>query len=212
MTAIPEKPFSTFDNAYAEDTAPWVIGEPQPAILALERAGWIRGKTLDAGCGTGEHTIHLAGLGYDVEGIDSSPRAVEQAKNNAAAHSVDARFAVADAFDLGHGTTYDTVLDSALFHIFDDDDRTRYMESLRRATVSGSFVHVLALADTGPGFGPQVSETVIREAFDDGGTLEELRPAQYRGRVVRPEHAALLDRPIGDFVDLPAWLARIRRD
>jgi SAM-dependent methyltransferase len=63
---------SVFDDAYASRTAPWVIGEPQPAIVALERDGGIHGRVLDPGCGTGEHTIHLTRLGYDVCGIDGT--------------------------------------------------------------------------------------------------------------------------------------------
>jgi SAM-dependent methyltransferase len=97
-----------------------VIGEPQPAIVALERSGWIRGSVLDPGCGTGEHTIHLTALGYDVRGIDSSEHAIEQARANAAERNVAAWFEVADALLLGNDqtrdySTYDTVVDSALF-------------------------------------------------------------------------------------------------
>lgn len=215
MVSTPDKATpagSRFDDAYATDTAPWVIGEPQPAILDLERQGWIRGPVLDAGCGTGEHTIHLARLGYDVEGIDSSPQAIEQARANAAARQVAARFSLADALALRPEHTYHAVLDSALFHIFDEDDRARYVASLHRATAPGGLVHVLALSDAGPGFGPQVSDAAIREAFSRGGwELQEVQPAQYRGRIVRPEHATLLSRPIGTLVALQAWLARTRR-
>ncbi|MGH3803423.1 MAG: class I SAM-dependent methyltransferase [Pseudonocardiaceae bacterium] len=200
-----------FDEAYTSRTAPWVIGEPQPAIVALERAGWIRGRVLDPGCGTGEHTIHLTGLGYDVRGIDSSEHAIQQARANAAERNVTARFEVADALQLGNDPTYDTVVDSALFHIFDPADRGRYVRSLHRACRPDALVHVLALSDTGPGFGPQVSDTVIREAFSEGWALEDLRSSQYRGVIVGSTHAAALDRPIGDLVDLPAWLARARR-
>jgi len=200
-----------FDEAYTSRTAPWVIGEPQPAIVALERAGWIRGSVLDAGCGTGEHTIHLARLGYDIRGIDSSEHAIDQARANAAEHRVAARFEVADALALGDDPTYDTILDSALFHIFDPGDRDRYVRSLHRACRPDALVHVLALADTGPGFGPQVSDTVIREAFGQGWMLEDLQPSQYRGVIVSGDHATALGRPVGDLVDLPAWLARARR-
>ncbi|MGH3973005.1 MAG: class I SAM-dependent methyltransferase, partial [Pseudonocardiaceae bacterium] len=97
---------TVFDDAYTSRTAPWVIGEPQPAIVALERAGWIRGRVLDPGCGTGEHTIHLTRLGYDVRGIDSSEYAVEQARANAAERNIAARFEVADAMQLGDDPTY----------------------------------------------------------------------------------------------------------
>ena len=207
---LPTPSLSVFDEAYTTGTAPWVIGEPQPAIVTLERQGWIRGTVLDAGCGTGEHTIYLTARGYDVFGLDSSPRAIEQARANAAAHDVAARFEVGDALALTDDVTYDTVIDSALFHIFDAGDRARYVESLHRACRPGAAVHVLALADTGPGFGPQVSDTVIRDAFHQEWVLEDLSTAQYRGVIVRDEHAVALNRRIGELVDLPAWLARAR--
>src|SRR5215203_6379149 len=97
---VPTVPFSTFDEAYETGTPPWVIGEPQPAVVELERSGAIRGTVLDPGCGLGEHTILLAGLGYDVLGVDFAPHAVELARKNAAAHGVRARFRIADALRL----------------------------------------------------------------------------------------------------------------
>ncbi|WP_158880182.1 class I SAM-dependent methyltransferase [Amycolatopsis anabasis] len=201
---------SRFDSAYESGSAPWVIGEPQPAIVALERDGWIRGAVLDLGCGTGEHTIHLSRLGYDVRGFDFSPRAVEQARANAAGRNVPARFEVADALHLPGEPRFDTIVDSALFHIFDDVDRARYVRSLHAACRPGALVHVLALADTGRGFGPEVSDAMLREAFGRGWTLEELRPSQYRG-IVGAEHSARLGLAAGTVVDEPAWLARVRR-
>lgn len=197
-----------FDTAYETHTAPWVIGEPQPAVIALERTGRLRSRLLDIGCGLGEHTIALTRLGYDVLGIDFAPHAIEQARANAAAHGVDARFEVADAFDLAE--VYDTILDSALFHIFDDADRTRYAASLHGAVAPGGYLHLLALSDSGRGFGPEVSEQVIRTAFADGWEIESLETTTYRG-VVGQAHAPLLGVPVGTVVDEPAWLARVRR-
>ncbi|MGH3678483.1 MAG: class I SAM-dependent methyltransferase [Mycobacterium sp.] len=202
--------FSRFDDAYKTRTAPWVIGEPQPAIVDLERAGRIRGKVLDAGCGTGEHTILLTRLGYDVLGIDFSPRAIDQARQNAATKGVDARFAVADALNLGDQPQYDTIVDSALFHVFDAGDRAKYVASLHNACRPGAIVHVLALSDAGRGFGPEVSEADIRDAFVDGWVLEALDTTTYRG-VTQEVHVEILGLPVGTPVDEPAWLARARR-
>jgi SAM-dependent methyltransferase len=201
----------TFDEAYLTHTAPWVIGEPQPAIVTLESSGGIRGRVLDPGCGTGEHTIHLTRLGYDVVGIDSSEHAIEQARANAAERAVTARFEVADALQLAPDQAYDTAVDSALFHIFGPEERARYVRSLHRACRPDARVHVLALSDAGPGFGPRISDTVIREAFGDGWVVEDLQPTLYRGVILQDIHAAALGRPVGDVVDLPAWLARARR-
>ncbi|MGZ6778257.1 MAG: class I SAM-dependent methyltransferase [Mycobacterium sp.] len=201
---------SRFDEFYRTTTPPWVIGEPQPAIIELERAGLISGTVLDVGCGTGEHTMLLTRLGYDVLGIDFAPEAVEQARRNAADKDVNARFAVADAMNLPGSPRYDTILDSALFHIFDDSDRPKYVASLHNATRPGGVVHVLALSDAGRGFGPQVNGETIRDAFAEGWELEELEPTTYRG-VVTEMHADQLGLAIGTRVDEPAWLARARR-
>src|SRR5438105_14319377 len=57
---------------------PWDIGRPQPAFLNLARTGFIRGRVLDAGCGTGEHTLMAAGLGLDATGVAGALRAAEQ--------------------------------------------------------------------------------------------------------------------------------------
>ncbi|TFV57798.1 class I SAM-dependent methyltransferase [Mycobacterium sp. PS03-16] len=199
-----------FDDIYAGGAAPWVIGEPQPAIVELERSGGISGAVLDAGCGAGEHTILLATLGYDVVGVDFAPRAVELARRNAADRGVAARFEVADALALDGPPRYDTVVDSALFHVFDAGDRARYVAGLGRVCRSGGTVHVLALSDAGHGFGPQVSQVDIRTAFTDGWQVEALETTTYRG-VVGPAHTDALGLPVGARVDEPAYLARIRR-
>jgi SAM-dependent methyltransferase len=202
---------SHFDDAYARHTGPWIIGEPQPAIVTLEQEGWIRGRVLDAGCGSGEHTIHLARLGYDVVGVDLAERALEEARENAAARGVPARFEVADALRLETGPRFDTILDSALFHIFDDEDRAQYVRSLRGVCRPDGVVHVLALSDAGPGLGPQISDRLIREAFtaDRGWSLEALEPSRYRV-IVNAESAPRLGLQANAPADMPAWLARAR--
>ncbi|WP_069159602.1 class I SAM-dependent methyltransferase [Nocardia altamirensis] len=213
------QPADFWNSVYDNDTAPWVIGGPQPAIVALERDGWIRGRVLDPGCGAGEHTILLTTLGYDVLGIDLSPSAVQYANRNAAAQDVSsARFEVADAIALGAAATepsYDTIVDSALFHIFvdDPDARAAYVRSLHALCKPGGLVDILALSDVEPGFGPRINDSIIRESFGAGWELEDLQPARYHGRVTEAvlEADDDLKLPAGTAVDLAAWQARIRR-
>ncbi len=52
----------SWDTAYAEGSAPapWDIGRPQPAFARLADRGLLAGRVLDAGCGTGEHTLLAA--------------------------------------------------------------------------------------------------------------------------------------------------------
>lgn len=200
-----------FEKSYVEGSPPWVIDEPQAAVVALERAGGFAGRVLDIGCGTGEHTIHLAGLGYDVLGADAAPTALAMARAAAAERGVTARFTEVDALDPAGLGRFDTVLDSALFHIFDAGDQVRYAEALRAVCVLGGYLHLLALSTRGPGFGPEVDDSEIRAAFDrPGWEVQDIAASSYRG-VVREHQSETVGRPVGDRVDVPAWLARIRR-
>lgn len=202
-----------FDRAYAEGDPPWVIGEPQPAVVALAGHGALTGRVLEPGCGTGEHTVHLTRLGVDILGTDVSPTAIDRARTRAREAGVDARFAVADALhpddDLG---VFDTVLDSALFHLFDAGDQARYARALAGLVVPGGTVHVLALAATGGReFGPVIEASAITEAFaGPDWAVTEIGVATYRG-IVTADLADSYGEPAGTRVEVPAHLARITR-
>ncbi|SDP56475.1 Methyltransferase domain-containing protein [Actinopolyspora xinjiangensis] len=199
-----------FERAYRDGDPLWVIGQPQPAVVELERRGWISGAVLDPGCGEGEHTILLTELGYDVLGVDGSETAVARARRNAAERGVAARFAVADAFGLGSEPRFDTVVDSALLHVFGAEERRAYTRALHAVCGPGAMVHVLALSDTEDAGGPRLSAEQVRDSFGDGWSVESLEPDIYRG-IAGEEYAARLDVAADEAVDTAAWLARVRR-
>jgi SAM-dependent methyltransferase len=169
---------SDFDAAY-QGTPPWDIGHPQPAFAELARAGAFSGRVLDVGCGTGEHAMLAAGLGLASMGIDSSPTAIGIARRKAAERGLGVRFAVHSALDLGAlGEQFDTVLDSALFHVFGDEERRRYVDSLRAVVPPGGRYFMLCFSDRQPpGFGPRrVSQAEIEAAFADGWRIDAIEP------------------------------------
>src|SRR5437764_1293427 len=85
---------------YNPETDTIDIGRPQTAFLELARAGELRGRVLDVGCGTGEHALMAAGIGLDATGVDSSPRAIGM-EAKAKERGLPARFLVCDALQLG---------------------------------------------------------------------------------------------------------------
>ena len=62
---------------------PWDIGGPQQVVKQLVALGAIKGEVLDPGTGPGHHAIYFASKGYSATGIDTSPTAIERAKENA---------------------------------------------------------------------------------------------------------------------------------
>lgn len=202
-------PEDGFDEAYA-GTPPWDIGRPQSAVRSLFEAGSFEGPILDVGCGTGENALFLADRGYSVLGIDASPRAIESARTKADARSIagDVRFEVRDALALTDlDEEFGVVLDCGLFHVFDDEGRRAYVESLGSIVEPNGHVVVLCFSDREPGeWGPRrISEAELRTAFSDGWAVEKIEPARFE---VNPGGTGI-DPSNDDSVE--AWLAVVRR-
>jgi cyclopropane fatty-acyl-phospholipid synthase-like methyltransferase len=95
---------------------------------------------------------------------------------------------------------FDTVIDSGLFHVFDDGRRARYISSLADVLGSGGRVLLACFSDRHPGvWGPRrVREGELRDAFADGWMVESIEATRFQTNL----------RPGG----AEAWLARIRRE
>src|SRR5215813_232571 len=89
-----------WDASYHDGPAPWDIGRPQPAVVRLASEGGFAGVVLDAGCGTGENTLHLASLGLSVLGVDVAETALAIARKKADKRGIEIEFVAADAFQL----------------------------------------------------------------------------------------------------------------
>src|SRR5438445_2584018 len=139
--------------------------------------GEFRGRVLDAGCGTGEHTLMAAARGFDATGIDASPRAIEIAQRKAIDRDISARFLVWDALALANlNEQFNTVLDSGLFHVFDDERRAQYVQSLASVVKPGGTYLMCCFSEREPGdWGPRrVTQDEIRASFADGWRVEAI--------------------------------------
>jgi len=190
-------PADWFESAY-HGTPPWDIGSPQPAIMRLAETGQITGSVLDVGCGTGENVLYLAERGLAAAGIDGAPTAIRKARAKAKGRGLKARFEVADALNLSTpDRPFDTVIDSGLFHVFSDEERIRFRDSLGRLVRPGGTYFLMCFSDQQPGdWGPRrVTQAEIRSVFSDGWRVNYIQPSAFE---TNEGHAR-------------AWLASISR-
>ena len=202
MTPVPDR--STFEAMYAGQ-APWDIGRPQKPFTDV--ADRITGSVLDAGCGTGDTALFLAGRGCQVTGIDFLDVPIQRAKRKAAERGVQVTFLVQDALALKDWTErFDNVIDSGLFHVFSDEDRRRYVEGLATVLKPGGRLFLMCSSDEEPGTeGPRrVSRQELSDAFADGWEVESVQPVQGE---VNPEFTAIKFSEGGP----RAWFAVVRR-
>jgi SAM-dependent methyltransferase len=86
-----------WDRRYAEAEHLW-SAKPNRFLVA-EVAGLPPGRALDLACGEGQNAIWLAGLGWEVVGVDYSEVAIAKARARAARDGVDVQFVAADLLE-----------------------------------------------------------------------------------------------------------------
>jgi cyclopropane fatty-acyl-phospholipid synthase-like methyltransferase len=170
-----------FKKAY-HGKPPWDIGRAQREFIRLEESGKISGDVLDVGCGTGENALYLAGRGHDVWGVDSAPAAIGIARKKAEERGLAATFLVKDTRHLHEiGRTFDTVIDSGLFHTLSDHERPILVWNLSKVLKPGGTYFMLAFSELEPaGYGPRrITKKEIQTAFTDGWRINEIRAAVF---------------------------------
>src|SRR6202140_718495 len=140
------------------------------------------GRTLDVGCGTGEHVMLAAQHGADAMGVDIAELAIERARAKAKERGIRATFEVADALHLEQlGLLFDVVTDSGVFHVFDDEQRPIYVSSLRSVLRTGGILYMMCFSDRQPGdWGPRrVSQQELSAAFADGWSIGSIEAVKF---------------------------------
>jgi cyclopropane fatty-acyl-phospholipid synthase-like methyltransferase len=170
-------------------------------------ADQVTSPVLDAGCGTGENALFLAGRGHRVIGIDFVEEAIRRARVKATERGLAVEFLVKDATALSQwGKRFATVIDWGLFHVFSDDDRRRYVQGLSQVLQPTGRLFLTCFSDEEPGTeGPRrVSRQELYDAFADGWEIASIKPARCE---IHPEFTEVKFSEGGPKM----WLAVVRR-
>lgn len=167
-----------WDGFYADRSrdVPFFVDKPDESLVSYVERGLVgAGRALDLGCGAGRNAIYLAGLGFEVDGVDLSRDAIAWARERAGGR---VRFFRGDAFALAELTgPYDLVYDSGCFHHLAPHRRVSYLGLLERILRPGGHLGLACFAAGGMGAELDDAEFYQRGRLEGGlaYTAESLR-------------------------------------
>jgi ubiquinone/menaquinone biosynthesis C-methylase UbiE len=133
-------------------------------------------KVLDLGCGTGRHLIHLIEEGFDVVGVDNSPKAIELVSKTLEDTGIrNVELKVADYTKIPWpDESFDAVLCINVIQHGQYSDIQKGVSEIRRILRSGGILLLVTLStkDVEYGKGKKIEEnTFITELLPDSGVL-----------------------------------------
>lgn len=178
------------------EKVPWEKNTPLPALVELIEEGRVTiGRALDVGCGLGTQSIYLARQGFTVDGIDFQNKALDRARERAAAADVTCNFEWADVTEVASRGPYDLILDRGCFHSLGPAARARYAENLRRWLGSGgyfllaAFVWETRLERFRPVLTPKIPARTVHDLFASSFELVDektiMAPQLVRPKMIR---------------------------
>ena len=189
---------SIFDEAYG-GVPNWEIGRPQREFVTLEEGGEISRRR--PGCRVrdrGERPLSRRarlrgpGSGFGAAGDQARPGKGAGARSPVT-------FLVQDALCLEDlGRTFDTIIDSGLFHALTDPERPCFARSLSAALRPGGTLlhaHPQRASNRANTATRRVTQPEIRAAFEDGWRVDWIRAGVFEGlkQPARVQGLAVLD-------------------
>jgi ubiquinone/menaquinone biosynthesis C-methylase UbiE len=110
-----------------------------PKIIQFLNQSFKQGEILDLACGTGEYSISLAHLGYQVTGVDISEQMIAYAKEKAIKENVNVNFEIDDMLNLSSENRYEGIIciGNALVHLNSDEDVKKALFKMHRSLKPG---------------------------------------------------------------------------
>lgn len=171
---------------------------PEPITRLLEEEKVTPCRSIDLGCGTGNYTICLSAMGFDIIGVDSSKTAIALARNQAMQRGALCRFIIADLLgDLkGIPGTFEFAFDWELLHHIYPEDHETYIKNVHRLLKPDATYFSACFAESDTQFGGTgkyrdtgigtnlyfSSENEIRDLVAPYFTIRELATREVAGK------------------------------
>jgi SAM-dependent methyltransferase len=175
-------------GSHYQESAPWNIGSPQPALIGLFDKYPLSDAVLDVGCGAGDLAVSIAQRGHSVLGIDLSEEAIEICKGKVGHLNPEIQplidFRVGNALKPSqYNRQFGSIVDSGFYHLFGETEREQLVGELFKSLSAGGRYYVLGFAINSPlpNAPKQVTQAEIKQRFTQskGWNILELQSAEF---------------------------------
>ncbi len=180
--------WNTIYNEQEVETMGWYYPDLDPDLeLVIKQKNISSGTFLDVGTGPATQALCLSKLGFQVTGTDISEKAIE----DAILKTDEIKFIHDDIINTKLSTQFDYVLDRGCFHVFNDEDRAKYLLTIKKLIKKNGFLFLKCFSDKNPEyeFGPNpYSEDMIEKLFSNDFEIESITDTVYHGtREIKPK-------------------------
>lgn len=154
-------PRATYDELHRSHE--WAYSEQPDRQLAEALAGFDYGRAVDLGGGQGRHALYLAGQGFDVELVDLSQEALQQASRAAGVRGLSIRTVHSNAAFYEPPAGLDVVVCALMLHVPARHASLAAAERLGAAMNPGALLYLSV-----PGF-DEGTRTLAAEVFAAAG-------------------------------------------
>ncbi len=171
--------FERLSELYRSGSLSWDDPLPPPEVRDIV-ASLPAGRAIDLGCGYGRAALYLAAHGWQADGVDFVPQAIDEARLRARNAGLEdrARFHLAPVTQLdGMTESYDLAIDVGCAHGLEADELRAYQGELLRLLKPGAryllFARINVIADAEPAeAGPLALDRMhLLELFSNGFRL-----------------------------------------
>ena len=178
---------------------PWNLEDPPQLLVDLVESKQILPcEAVDLGCGAGNYAVWFASKGFQMTGIDFSPKAIEMAQELSRKKGVTCRFIAEDLMgNLGRlHRSFDFAYDWEVLHHVFPEDREQYVLNVEKLLKPGGAYLSVCFSEEDPSFGGVgkvrktplgtelyfSSEEELRELFTPHFQVNELRTSEITGK------------------------------